>query len=111
MNAAEFWKEWVDNLHRPLTDLEINAAVRVKQLFWAFAEAYLAHRQAEQWIPLFTEGQTVSVNHPRYRGEGTVAYDTGARKRVIGVLLENGNTWEYEVETVRLLPSPPKQKG
>lgn len=48
----------------------------------------------------FVRGQGVIVNHPRYCGKGVVQYDTGMRKRMVGVLLGNGNTWEYEVDTV-----------
>jgi hypothetical protein len=54
-------------------------------------------------IPDFQKDQRVRVNHPRFHGEGTVQYDSGVRPRVVGVLLENGNVWEYEVETVTLL--------
>lgn len=50
----------------------------------------------------FERGQKVIVEHERYHGKGTVMYDTGRRRRMIGVLLGNGNVWEYEIETVKL---------
>lgn len=48
--------------------------------------------------PMYKHGARVVVDHPRYKGEGHVAYN---KPRVVGVLLGNGNTWEYEAETVR----------
>lgn len=58
-------------------------------------------------ITALPQGARVRVDHPRYHGEGIVQYDSGPRKRVIGVLLENGNVWEYEVETVTLIEPKP----
>ncbi len=46
-------------------------------------------------------GKIVRVDHPRFNGYGFAQYDSGDRSRVIGVVLENGNTWDYEIETVR----------
>lgn len=65
------------------------------------AEAELAALR-EGAKELFVSGQRVIVNHPRYRGKGIVRYDTGERKRVVGVLIPNGNIWEYESDTVTL---------
>lgn len=65
------------------------------------AEADIAALREEE-SELFVSGQRVIVNNPRYHGSGIVQYDTGTRKRMVGVLLGNGNTWEYEVETVTL---------
>lgn len=46
-------------------------------------------------------GLPVYVDNPQFTGYGIAKYDSGDRKRVIGVLLENGNTWEYDATTVR----------
>lgn len=43
----------------------------------------------------------VYVENEQFTGYGIAQYDTGLRKRAIGVLLENGNTWEYDAATVR----------
>lgn len=59
---------------------------------------------------LFQKGQRVRVNNSRFTGEGVAQYDTGSRGRVVGVLLENGNVWEYEVETVKLVEAPPSSR-
>ena len=62
--------------------------------------------------PLFVEGQHVIVNNPRYHGPGIVQYDSGVpRRRVIGVLLGNGNVWNYEVETVTLDPKEERRNN
>ena len=47
------------------------------------------------------QGRNVYVDNPQFQGYGIAQYDSGERKRVIGVLLENGNTWEYDAATVR----------
>ena len=49
--------------------------------------------------PKFEDGVKVIVDHPRYKGEGIV---NGRINQSVGVLLPNGNTWYYEVDTVRL---------
>lgn len=46
-------------------------------------------------------GGMVYVNNQQFTGYGIAVCDSGNRKRVIGVLLENGNTWNYDAETVR----------
>jgi hypothetical protein len=43
------------------------------------------------------------VNHGRYHGEGIVSGDEGEHRRMVHVLLSNGNTWPYEVETISLV--------
>lgn len=48
-----------------------------------------------------TLGMQVFVDNPQFTGYGIAQYDTGDRKRCIGVLLENGHTWEYDIATVR----------
>ena len=68
------------------------------------ADAALGIPKGEK--PTFNKGDRVRVNHPHYHGEGIVQYDSGYRPRVIAVLLENGNTWDYEVDTVTLLTPP-----
>lgn len=60
----------------------------------------LTRRKETQEPTLFVNGQPVIVNNERYHGKGIVQYDTGKRGRMVGVLLGNGNTWEYEYETV-----------
>lgn len=60
------------------------------------------HRGHEALPPIFLKGTKVRVDNYRYHGEGIVQWDTGVYQRMIGVLLENGNTWPYEVETVKL---------
>lgn len=52
-------------------------------------------------------GKIVRVDHPRFTGYGLAHYDSIEHKRFISVLLENGNTWNYEVETVR--PAVPEE--
>jgi hypothetical protein len=51
--------------------------------------------------PRITLGMQVFVDNPQFTGYGIAQYDTGDRKRCIGVLLENGHTWEYDIATVR----------
>lgn len=46
-------------------------------------------------------GGMVYVSNQQFTGYGIAVCDSGNRKRVIGVLLENGNTWNYDAETVR----------
>lgn len=61
-------------------------------------------------MPTFKKGDKVVVDHDRYKGEGFVgATGNGSAKEwcdvrgwLIPVVLENGNTWYYEADTVRL---------
>lgn len=54
----------------------------------------------DQPSPAVTLGGAVYVDNPQFRGYGIAQYDNGGHRR-IGVLLENGNTWEYDAATVR----------
>ena len=53
--------------------------------------------------PVLKAGQRVMVNNERYHGEGIVVGDDGEYRRMVQVLLGNGNTWPYEFETVTLV--------
>jgi hypothetical protein len=57
--------------------------------------------------PQFHKDDRVRVDNPQFRGFGLVQYDNGFKSpripRTIGVLLENGNVWEYAADTVRLV--------
>jgi hypothetical protein len=52
--------------------------------------------------PDLKRGDRVWVDNPRYHGEGAVAY---VKPGMVGVLLENGNTWDYETATVIPMPA------
>jgi hypothetical protein len=61
-------------------------------------------------LPDFKKGDRVLVDNERYHGPGIVGDNTqygsrfvikGADELFVAVLLENGNTWLYEVDTVR----------
>jgi hypothetical protein len=66
--------------------------------------ATAAKTQLSEESPPFKRGQRVRVNSPgRYHGEGIVQDDDRGRKPMVRVLLGNGNTWPYEVETVTLV--------
>lgn len=88
------------------------AEASVREVSSAEADMAAAEDEIKRLVgsdkPLFEAGQRVRVDHPRFRGNGIVQYDSGARSRVIGVTLENGNTWEYEVETVELVQGDPQ---
>lgn len=66
-------------------------------------QATLVGVRADAAQPEFKPGQKVMVDNERYHGPGVVHDDTGIRRRKIGVTLGNGNTWWYEVETVKLI--------
>lgn len=85
---------WVDQVTKALDLTNANLKLREK------AEAELAALREGATANLFSCGERVIVDNPRYRGKGIVRYDTGKRGRMVGVLLGNGNTWEYEFETV-----------
>lgn len=53
---------------------------------------------APGWI---ADGTPVYVDNPQFTGYGIAQGDSGSRKRVISVQLENGNTWNYDADTVR----------
>lgn len=69
---------------------------------WAqfYAARFFSPAQRPQVEPI-KFGQPVYVKNPQFAGYGIAQYDSGSRKRVIGVLLENGNTWDYDADTVR----------
>jgi hypothetical protein len=77
-------------------------------------------------VPLV--GKVVRVDNERFTGFGYATHDSGQRKRVISVMLGNGNTWAYDADTVRAatpeeiplaprivqsraLPAPPDGQG
>lgn len=64
--------------------------------------AALTPEPASQTTYSLTQGRNVYVDCPQFTGYGIAQYDTGDRKRCIGVLLENGNTWDYPIEAVRV---------
>jgi hypothetical protein len=98
-DEREYWDKW----HPITTSAEQTMFVIVLSRL-----AAVRRELAERDKPLFKYGETVFVDNSRYKGSGVVQYDTGTRGRMVGVLLENGNTWEYEIATVTLLPAPPK---
>lgn len=85
-----------------LAEADIEATAIIERHFAAYQNSQIEPRE-------ILKGETVMVNHERYHGPGIAQYDSGQRKRVIGVLLGNGNVWEYEVETVTPLPAPPSE--
>lgn len=103
-----YLKSWAfDKLrekYRPEAVLTLSQAA---QQMADFAEDVAKEIAQRQKPTLFTKGQIVQVDNPQYRGKGIVQYDSGARKRIVGVLLENGNTWNYDADTVKLVEVTP----
>ena len=100
----------INNLDKILFTYNANGVVDADAMAIKFLEStetvskleaeLAALREGATEVEPFLNGERVIVNHPRYQGKGIVQYDTGNRQRMIGVLLGNGNTWEYEVGTV-----------
>jgi hypothetical protein len=53
------------------------------------------------WFP---HGCIVLVNAPRYKGYGLAVNNDDVPADQCAVLLENGNTWHYPIETVTPVP-------
>ena len=87
----------VEDATRDKGHLHIMAARNLERSEKAEAELAALREGARE---AFVSGERVIVNHPRYHGKGIVQYDTGNQERMIGVLIGNGNTWEYEYDTV-----------
>jgi hypothetical protein len=66
------------------------------------AEELIAFRERVDEQPEFKRGQFVEVKHQAFTGVGIVDHDTGFRKRMVFVRLENNNVWPYESNTVTL---------
>ena len=77
---------------------------RSKEIYeWA-----LAHRTAAIELNIakdaeFPAGAPVYVDAPRYRGHGVVSRNC-EHPDTVAVRLENGNTWWYPIECVRVVP-------
>lgn len=76
----------------------------------ARAESALTPEPASQTTYSLSQGRNVYVDCPQFTGYGIAKYDTGERKRCIGVLLENGNIWDYPIEAVRVASEDERDK-
>lgn len=63
------------------------------------------YRRLNTWLLDYRQsqcppGSVVLVHHPRFRGYGIVAHGCDGSPDYLPVLLESGNVWFYELETV-----------
>jgi Na+/proline symporter len=84
----------------------IHAAKEAGVAFWweggaAKAGLYGEPNNLQSEKPPFSKGAPVYVENHQFTGYGLAQHDTAAEKRVVSVLIENGNTWNYDVNTVR----------
>ncbi len=59
--------------------------------------------QLSKWkLSAFPLGSLVTVDDPKYHGDGHVSFDGSTPVDQVAVRLGNGNVWWYPVENVRL---------